>query len=280
MPNDSPIDELLRLTLSEAGINFDLRQNAKGATYAGFRMEIGPGDFLGLTAMFRGRVLQFTAHQVFSAASNPDLLLRINKVNLDWSNGCLYYNEARHCCDASESLYFSGPPLDSRVVRQVIGNLSLACRNIRSCLSGSLPWKPCNLDVPPTENGDNLGDLQESLAFIGQPFSVMQEGRILTQHYRQLGYPDFYVEIFKMDRRFLCVRARQKQTTPVTEANVLRKVQFLNGRLPIGQSAIEPDQFVPYYFLCLPLAWARVDGELCSWLIDSAASAVNAMAEL
>lgn len=284
------LENELRLMLDKVGLEYALHSTAQGFPYAGFRVETEPGLTLSLTAMVRGRVLDVRAGGVLSLPCSEDDLWRVNDVNVEWGLGRIYHDEEQGACHLATAVYLTDGSADGSEISATLENLYGAAWHLRRYPDCSAP--AASFGAPPvgeqpsfetffahqhdafspSPDASSLEDVRDALKELGHEFTLVQDGRVLVQRFFREGALDFYVELFKLDDRFLFMRARHSHRVVVTDsAQTLRKVQALNARLPIGTIALRRDPTRLFYQLCLPLAWTRVDAPLVEWLVDRAA---------
>jgi hypothetical protein len=262
--------KLLTDSLTDAGLLFELCETESQQPYVGFRIEVDPSEFVGVTAVIRNNDLQFIAHDVLRHPASSSLLRALNNINRDWALGHVSYNCTRSCVDASMALHFGERQPDRYSVQQAIRNLRLCVWNLRHSPNFGSDfglYEQQLLDVAPVENGGDISDVQRTLTNIWQPFSWSRNGRILTQQFQLAATIAYVVELFKQDSKFLCVRARLLQGHRHNENDLLQKLQEINCRLAHGAAIAVPER-LSFYFMMFPLSWIELDANFCSWLLD------------
>ncbi|HEX8774583.1 MAG TPA: YbjN domain-containing protein [Pyrinomonadaceae bacterium] len=282
--------------LDKVGLKYALHSTAQGFPYAGFRVEVEPGRVLSLTAMVRGRALDLRANGVISLPCSEDDLRRINDVNVEWGLGRIYYDEEQSAYHLATAIYLKDGSAESYEISNTLKNLYSAASHLQrypDCFTPAASFSALAEEeqpsfetffadqyysFPQSPDAASLEDVQGALDKLGYAFTSAQDGRVLVQRFFREGTLEFYVELFKLDDRFLFMCARYSHQVVVTNsAQTLRKVQALNAMLSIGSIALRGEPTRLFYQLCLPLAWTKVNASLLEWMIDRAAEVMAAV---
>jgi hypothetical protein len=266
-------EKLLRGLLDGAGVGYTLRVDGSGRPYAGLQW-VSPTQPtpVGVTCKCWGKALDVRVHGVARVSQPEEIDLRLmNEINQDWNHGRIYVRDRSGEYDAASWLAWgarqpSGEDVRSLILELVAAVPAIAARGVPSPL------------LAPAPNGEGLDDVERALADVNLEFRRKREGRLLSQMVRSSAGVAYLVELFKIDRRYLFVRANRnpRLTVPVNLAT-LQVLNDLNGRLSLGGFALDCDGARAYFAAGLPLARITIDGELVGALVDRAVHALTAL---
>jgi hypothetical protein len=266
-------EKLLRELLDGADVSYHLRVDDTGRPFAGLQW-VSPFQPtpVGVTCKCWGKALDVRVHSVAHVTQPEEIDLRLmNEINQDWNHGRIYVRERSGAYDAASWLAWgarqpSGEDVRSLILELVAAVPTIAARGVPSPI------------LPPAQNGEDLDDVEHALSQINLQFSRKREGRLLSQMVQSSAGNAYLVELFKIEKRYLFVRAnRNPRLTVQVDLATLQVLNDLNGRLSLGAFALDCDGARAYYAAGLPLDRITIDGELIGALVDRAVHALTAL---
>ena len=109
--------KLLRAMFDDAGLNYQVDQNARGWFYVRLGYETRGGSPVVVTAIVQELVVRVTAHAVLGGLSETER----NRLNRDWGFGRFCLGEGG--VDATASLYLGGRRPNGELIRFVVEHL-------------------------------------------------------------------------------------------------------------------------------------------------------------
>lgn len=252
MPDSNDRRELLTALLDEAGFNYELATNDRGAFYARIGYETCDGAPVILTAIIQELVLRITAHRVLGAGEID--AKDLNALNRDWGFG--RFNGT----DATASLYLGGMRPIGPFIAYVIGHLADA----------GVVARGGNAPLLSLAGGLGLSSANIVASLKSADIESREQNGIHASRFSSHRGPDLIVEFYAANENVLAIRARHLTEQRYEASKRGAAMERYNRDLSFGALHLIEEHDLVAWHAEVPVSETGMNAALIDWLVGKA----------